>query len=53
MTICDLNKEEFKDQVTTEGEKINVKNVTMNVKEIGKFAGSSHPNSTGKRAAEK
>ena len=49
--ISNSNKEEFKEQVTTEGEQINVKMVTMDVK-IGMFAGSFHPNRTGKQAAK-
>ena len=46
-------KKEFKEQVTAEGEDINVKIVTIDVTKIGKFAESSHPNRTGKQAAEK
>ena len=42
------NKEEFKEQVTAEGEEMDVKIVTMDVKN-GKFSGSSHPNRTGKK----
>ena len=51
--ISNSNKEEFKEQVTAEGEEMNVKIVTMDVKKNGKLAGSSHPNRTGKQASEK
>ena len=46
-------KKDFKEQVTAEGEDINVKIVTIDVTKLGKFAESSHPNRTGKQAAEK
>ena len=51
--MIDSNKEEFKQQVNSEGEELNVKIVTMNVKKSWKFAWSFHPNRTGKWAAEK
>ena len=52
ITINNSNKEEFNKQDTAEG-KVNVKIGTIDVKTFGKFAGSSHPNRTGKHAAEK
>ena len=45
--MSNSNKEEFNKQYIAEG-KVNVKIVTMDVK----FFGSSHPNRTGKQAAE-
>ena len=50
--MSNSNKEEFNKQDTAEG-KVNVKIVTMDMKFYGKFAGSSHPNRTGKKAVEK
>ena len=50
--MSNSNKQEFNKQDTSEG-KVNVKIVTIDVNCLGKFAGSSHPNRTGKQAAEK
>ena len=51
--ISNTNKEEFKEQATEDGEEMIVKIVTIDVKKIKKNAGSSRPNRTGNRAAEK
>ena len=51
--LSNSNNEEFNKQVTAEGEEMNVKNVTIDIKRIEKFAKYSHPNRTGKQAAEK
>ena len=53
MKICNSSKEEFKEQITVEGEEMNVKIVTVNVKKNGKFARYSNPSRTGKRAIKK
>ena len=50
--MTNSNKEEFNNHDTAEG-KVNAKIVTMDVNFFGKFEGSSHPNRTGKQAAEK
>ena len=50
--MSNSNKEEFKEQVTTEGEEMNMKIVTIDIKKI-EFEGSSHLNRTGKQASKK
>ena len=42
--MCNSNKEEFKEQVTAEGEEMNVKIVTMDVKKNWKIYRIFSPN---------